>query len=289
MRTPLHSTSSLVRGRRPLVAIFSLLLYLGSSLAVKSESEPLPELWFPVGEELTYRIYWGVIPVAKTVATSEWVEEDGRTLLAIRYRTRSNKVIATVYPVNDLIESIIDPVTFLPVRFTKKLSEGRYETEETTLFDHEAGEAHWHSFKHDSDKTFPIEKDTRCLVSFSYFLRKKEFVPKEKQEYRVMADDKIYDLWLNVGKYTRVKLPRYGKRSSIEIEPEAAFDGLFIRTGKINLWVSNDERKLLTQATAKVPVASIRLVLDRVRGPGDDHWILPGDEQEDDEEDEQGE
>lgn len=289
MRKTFQLASPWAGVRLPVAAVFSLLLYFFSSVAVKSESEPFPELWFPVGEELIYRVYWGVIPVARTVATSAWVEEDGRTLLAIRYRTRSNKVIATVYPVDDLIESIIDPVTFLPVRFTKKLSEGRYKTEETTTFDHAAGEAYWHSFKHDSDKTFLIEKDTRCLVSFSYFLRKKDFIPKEKQEYRVMADDKIYDLWLNIGNYTRVKLPRYGKRSSIEIEPEAAFDGLFVRTGKINLWVSNDERKLLTQATAKIPVASIRLVLDRVRGPGDDHWILPGDEQEDDEEDEQGE
>ena len=53
-----------------------------------------------------------MVSVGTCRITTQWVEEDGRTLLAIRYRTRSNKVIAVIYPVDDKIESIVDPETF---------------------------------------------------------------------------------------------------------------------------------------------------------------------------------
>ena len=57
------------------------------------------------------------------------------------------------------------------------------------------------------------------------------------------------------------------------LEPEAAFEGLFVRKGKMRLWVSEDDRRLITKATIKVPVASLVLKLKEVTGPGDDIWV----------------
>lgn len=249
------------------------------------EEAPLPELWFPVGEELVYRILWGRIGVGRSVATTEWVEEDGRTLLAIRLRTRTNRVLSRLYPVDDHIESLIDPHTFLPVRFTVNFSQGRYRKHEITEFDHEAGVAHWRSLIRDREDTFELEDDTRCLVSFSYYLRQHPFEEGKRQHFRVMADDKIYDLWLESRGLDRIRLRHYGRVPSIELEPEAAFEGIFVRRGRMTLWVSDDERRIVTQMQAAVPVASVRLVLHRVRGPGNDDWTIDVDDDDDDDED----
>lgn len=233
----------------------------------------MPALWFPVGEELIYRIYWGPVPVGTTRVTTEWVEEEGRRLVAIRYRTRSNKVIEKIYPVDDFIESLVDPAKFLPVRFTKKLSEGRYHVEEVTTFDHARLTAHWISKLKNKAKDFAIEADTRDIVSLMYYLRSAPFVPGENRHIRVMADEKIYDLWVKVGKVEGVNLPAYGKVDSFYIEPKAAFQGLFLRQGKAWLWVSTDERRLCTKMVGSARVASIRVVLCEVRGPGTDFWV----------------
>ena len=236
--------------------------------------KPLPDLWFPVGEEIHYRVYWGRIPVGTSVISSRWVEEYGRTLLAIQIRTQSNRVLDRIYPVDDVIESIIDPHTFLPLRFTKNLSEGRYRAHEITKFDYENNIAYWRSLTRDREDTFELEPDTRCLVSFAYYMRKTGFAPGERRHFRVMADDKIYDLWLEARGHDRIRLRNYGRVRSIEVEPEAAFEGLFVRRGRIILWVSSDDRRVLTQMVGEIPVASIRLVLDHVQGPGDDGWML---------------
>ena len=256
--------------------------------SIPQVEEALPESGFIVGEELVYCVYWGFIPVGKTRIVSRWIEEDGRRLLAIRYRTRSNRFIAAIYPVDDLIESIVDPETFLPVRFVKKLKEGRHRNDEITTFDYEKGEARWEDRIKDRSKTYPIDEDTRDIVSFMYFMRSDRFKPGDKKAFRVMADEKIYDLFVSAHDAEKIKLKRFGRVKSIRLEPEAQFQGLFVRKGKVTVWVSDDERHLCTKVVGSVPVASIKVVLWEVRGPGDDFWIRRTNElsgKKDDEED----
>ncbi len=244
------------------------------------EAPPGVDLWFPVGETIRYRIHWGFIPVGTSEATTQWVEHEGRTLLAIRFRTWNHPVIATFYPVDDFLESLIDPETFLPVQFTKHLQEGSYHCHEVTTFDREEGMARWVSKLSGEERTYEIEPDTRDLISFMYNMRRKRLEPGTKKDFQVMADEKIYDLHVRAADIEKIKLPHYGKVRSLRIEPQAAFEGLFVRKGKMTLWVSRDERRLLTKVSAKIPVASIHLKLESVRGPGDDRWIREAPEEE---------
>jgi hypothetical protein len=229
-------------------------------------------LGWQVGEKLTYRIYWGRIPVGTSVATSEWVEYEGRRLLALRMRTQSNRFIEKIYPVDDTIESLTDPVTLLPVRFTKKISEGDSRYHEVTTFDHADGVATWESKLTGKQKTIQIGRHTRDLPSLMYSLRGAHFVPGATVELQVVTDNKLYDVWLRVGEYENIKLPLYGKVRTIRMEPDAAFQGLFVRKGRLWMWVSDDPRCLMAQMSASIPVASIRAVLEKVEGPGDDAW-----------------
>jgi hypothetical protein len=194
-------------------------------------------------------------------------------VLAIRVRTQSNKVIEKLYPVDDTIESLIDPATLLPLQFTKNLSEGSHRKHEVTVFDHAAGVARWESRISGKKKEFPIEATTRDIPSFMYAMRTHQYQVGQKEHHRIMADEKIYDLWLAVQKRETLDLPRYENIKTLKIEPEAAFDGLFVRKGRMWIWVSEDARCLATKVVAEVPVATVRAVLMSVEGPGDDAWI----------------
>lgn len=237
-------------------------------------------LWFPVGETINYNVIWGGIVVARTISSSEWIEEDGRRLIAIRFRTKSNRAISLIYPVDDLIESVIDPETFLPVRFTKNLREGRYRCHEVTTFDHELGVATLENRREETTRQYGIDDDTRDLVSFMYSMRTASFPVGSRQLFRVMADEKLYDLHVKALKRERIRLPRFGKVETVLLEPEATFEGLFVRKGKMKLWVSEDDRRLIAKASIKVPVASLVLKLIKVTGPGDDMWVRKSLEEE---------
>ena len=234
-------------------------------------------LWFPVGEKLTYRIYWGVIPVGSSVVSTEWVEEGGRKLIAIRFRTRTTDFMTKIYPVDDFLESVIDPETFLPLRFAKRLSEGKYRCDELTEFDHANQKAVWTAKTSGKKKEFPIDADTRDIITFMYFMRADKFLPKTTTNFRVMSDEKVYDLVVKAGEVEKFRVSDFGWVKSIRLDPEAAFQGMFVRSkGQVTMWISNDARRICTKMSAHVPVANVSLLLSKVEGPGDDFWARGG-------------
>jgi hypothetical protein len=223
-----------------------------------------PELWFPVGEEMTYRIYWGFIPVGESVVTTEWVEKDGRLLLVIRIVSKTNKVLSKIYPVEDTLESIIDPQTFLPVQFMKNMKEGDYRAHEVTRFDHAAGKARLTSITNGKIKEYEIESDTRDLISFMYYMRQFDMEPGRNMQQRVMADEDIYDITIEPLKYEDVKTVDGERIRSLKVEPKAEFNGLFVRKGRGWMWISQEGRRIVTKIAAEVPVANVKLLLDQV-------------------------
>jgi hypothetical protein len=229
---------------------------------------PAPELWFPIGEELVYDIYWGKIHVGQSRATTDWVEEDGRRLLRVRLRTRTNKVLSLIYPVNDHIESRIDPNGFIPVLFVKNLSEGRNRNHEETRFNHAAGVACWTNLLNGKSAEFPIAKDTRDIPALMYYLRQQDLQTGTNYDFKVMADEKIYDMTLETLQEETVSLPVYGKVRSLRMEPKATFGGVFVNKGRMWVWVSRDERRVATKISAEVPVARVHLYLREILGPG---------------------
>lgn len=265
-------------------ALAALFLLLAAGLPARAEEGGATNLWFPVGEGLEYRAYWGVIPVAYATVTNDWVELNGKTYLSIRMRTRSNDFLSKIYPVDDHLESVIDPETFLPVKFTKRLKEGRYWTHEETTFDHANKKATWRSIKSGNVKELDIESDTRDLISFMYSMRKGEFLkPGDEMQFRVMADEKIYDLGVRAEKLDKFRVSDYGWLESMKIEPIATFGGLFVRhKGRAWMWISPDTRRIVTKISVSIPVANVNVLISKVTGPGDDFWVKGVEPGEDD-------
>lgn len=253
---------------------FIVSVFLAADCFGNTGDEEYPNFWLPVGECITYKIQWGIFPVAETRVTTEWIREEERTLLAIKARTRTYSFFDTFCPVNDFIESIVDPETFTPLRFSKNLSEGRYRLNEITTFDHENRIAHWKHLIKNDEKDFAIEPDTRDLLSFMFFMRSQKLEPNRSYHFSVMADEKLYDLYVNTKNYVQLNLSRFGRVRSLYIQPEAKFQGFFVRVGRLQVWISDDKRCICTKAIAKAAViGTIRMILEKVEGPGDDFWI----------------
>ncbi len=229
---------------------------------------------FPVGEQLTFSASWNGIPVAEIRTVTEMDTYKGREVLAIRMSTRTYAFFNPVFKVDDFHESLVDPATFRPIQFTKNLKEGRYSCHEVTTFDFETMQAHYEHQTSGKTKTYDIDENTRDILSFMYFMRSEPLHENSAPQYRVMADEKLYDLTLRTKAEEYISLENYKRRVlSLELVPEAAFDGLFVSKGKATVWVSRDARRLLTFAKIKVPFGRARIRLKSVRGPGNDFWI----------------
>ncbi|MGA0334440.1 MAG: DUF3108 domain-containing protein [Kiritimatiellia bacterium] len=260
--------------------VFLLLLFGLNAVRIWADP-PVPpppsvELPFPMGETLTYQIYWGLIAVGESKATTswEWTEESG-WLIRIRFRTVSNGVIAKLYPVDDVVDTYVDPVSLRPLWHRLDLQEGKNVRKSITVFDWERMQAVYTKFhvdKEDEVKTIPLEEGSRDRVSFMDFLRGKPFEDRKTYEFEVLSDYKMYDLTVRVDGTDQVKLEKYGRTESLKLLPEAEFEGVFVRSGKMRLWLSNDEHRLLTKLVLDTPFANVKLLLKNVEGPDAAGW-----------------
>jgi hypothetical protein len=258
--------------RRCISGTVLLALIAGRAAGEQDARAATNAFWFPVGEKLVHRIYWGWIPVGRSVTTTEWIEKDGKRLLAIRMRTRTNKLFDKIRPVNDRVESIVDPESFRPLKFSRLMIRRRKVCNETTVFDHKNKRAEWKSACSGESKTFDIAADTQDVMTFMYYTRREPFPENTEIDRKVMADDGVFDLKLKTRKKEQIKLKTFGRKTSLKIEPRFDFDGLLIDRGKFKLWVSDDKRRVLTKAVIDGKLADIKVVLCQVHGPGDDSW-----------------
>ena len=229
---------------------------------------------FPVGEELSYSVSWNRVPVAKVLMTTEMAEYEGRPVIAIRMRTQTRMFFNKVFKVDDFHESLVDPVTFRPIRFEKNLKEGRKISHELTLFDYETMTASYEDLESGEKATYAIDEGARDILSFMYFMRSSALQENDAPLFRVMADKKIYDLIIRTGKEKRLSVAACDEKvTTLEVEPEASFDGLFVQKGKARLWIARGSRRLMTYAKISVPFGRVRVKLKTVTGPGDDRWV----------------
>jgi len=246
---------------------------IAALICLSAARAPAQAIDLPVGEILHYRLYWGIIPVGTGELSTRWVKKDGRRLVAIRATARTGPVVATIYPVDDLIESLVDPETSLPVQYVQRLSQGREEYHDVTVFDHAGGKAHWRCLRTGVKQEVDIAPDTRDALSLMYRLRTKGVAPGEKASFRVLVDNRLYGLEIEARGVEMVKVPGHGRRACLKVEPKARFGQIFIRKGKMQFWFSRDRRRVCTRIAGQIPLASVKAVLVGVEGPGDDSWV----------------
>lgn len=244
-----------------------LLVFLLSSTLVHAA-----ELWFPVEEQLVHKIYWGFIPVGNGVTTSRLIERDGVKYFQLRIRTKTNSFFDKIRRVDDEVESIVSCDSFLPVSFSRKMVRNRKVCNELTLFDYVKLEGKWRNLCSGEEKSFAIDKDTRDMLTFLYYMRQSRFKENSESDYRVMADEGMFDLKIRTKEKEDVDLPFYGAVSAVSMDPVFDFDGLLVDGGKFMLWVSDDDRCILIKAQIKRMLADIRVVLQQVSGGGSDFW-----------------
>ena len=119
---------------------------------------------------------------------------------------------------------------------------------------------------------YAIPEAPQDSMSIVYFLRGHKLEPHKKYKAVVCADEKVYDLVIESRGTRSLKLSRRagGRRRAIEVEPKAKFKGIFVRKGRMWVWVSDDEYRLLLRMVTKIPLGSLRMVLADARnvGPG---------------------
>lgn len=247
--------------KKPCLISYFLAFSLFSTPLFANEA---PETPGPIlGEKLTFRLRWGLVPVGWCTMHVRSVEEyKGRKVYRIIVKGWSNSFLSTFYKVRDHVETYMDVDGLFTWRFYKKQREGRYRSDEEMVYDQELNHAYYHSFRNGSRKDMKIPPKVQDALSAIYFFRTMPLKVGESVFIDVNADEKNYRLEIQVEKFRKKwKVHRFGVFDAFYVEPIAEFNGLVQRKGKVWVWISADRRRLPLFVKSKLPFGSVTATL----------------------------
>ena len=233
------------------------------SWAGKSDRDPPSSVRpFHIGEQFTYEISWMNIKAGTAVMSVTAVTEENPPLVKLVTTAQSRPAITKFFPVDNRVESILNPETLLPEHLTFRRREGKKnEDMEYTFYQNEGTVI---EVKGGSTQTLPILPHTQDAISCLYYVRS-ELTPRPGSSLtmNVHHDAKNYTLEVLVEKVETIR-GAWGELETVRVLVAMPFQGIFLNQGNIRVWFTNDARRIPLRMKAKLVIGS--LVADLVLG-----------------------
>ena len=235
------------------------------NVAWGGESYPNPHTSarsFQIGEQFTYEIRWMNIKAGTAVMGVTAGTEENHPLIKLVTTAQSSPAITKFFPVDNRVESILNPETLLPEHLTFRRREGKKKEDMEYTFDQKEGTVI--EVKGGSTETLPILPHTHDAISCLYYVRS-ALTPRPgwSLTMNVHHDTKNYTLNVLVEKIETIK-GAWGKLETVRVLVIMPFQGIFLNQGNIRVWFTNDARRIPLRMKAKVVIGS--LVADLVTG-----------------------
>ncbi len=226
----------------------------------------LPSLLFadyhyPIGERATYTIKWGLLTCGTSTISCDEVEAEGQHLIRIRVHAKSNWLVSTLYPVDDTVDCFIDPETQLSVRLEKHTREGGFICKDVLTINRQNNIAQWDSQNLNISTNYPITAGTCDAVSFLYAFRQYAFEENQSRDFPLAVDTALHGITITAKNTDEKKIGDTGKVLCRKFIATPKRDDLFVRKIPKEIWITEDDRKILAKMVVKVPVGSVRIVL----------------------------
>ncbi|HEV8540566.1 MAG TPA: DUF3108 domain-containing protein [Nitrospiraceae bacterium] len=240
-------------------ALSLLALYLSSPVVfVAAEPASIPKAVRPFspGERFTYSIAWFRLGAGNAVLeVAESPPIHGQPTLKLLTTATSGPIVTTFYPVDNRVESVVDAASLRPYRFVFHRREGKKKNDFDVIFHH--AEGHVAATKDGQTETLPIPPDAHDPISVLYYVRSlPSLTPGSSHVLNVHHDKKNYRVEIKVEEIEKVKGP-WGKVEAIRVLAIMPFQGIFLNEGNIQVWLTNDARRIPVMMKAKVVIGSV--------------------------------
>lgn len=211
---------------------------------------------FGVGERLEYDVRFGALRVGN--AHMEVVALDnlrGRPVWHTAFWVQGGNFL---YRVNDVYESWMDTETLSSLRFLQDLEEGGKNTERRFEIYPERA-----VFIQTSDEPAKEEPSVRQPLddgSFLYFVRTIPLVVGQTYDFNRYFRPDRNPVRIRVLRKERIRVPA-GTFDAIVIQPVIKTKGIFSENGHAEIWLSDDERRIMLQLKSKLSFGSLNLYL----------------------------
>ena len=224
---------------------------------------PAPARALRAGESLRFSVQYGFIH-----AGSAWLEipevrqYQGHEVYLLVARAESNAFFSRLYKVRERIESYWDRHGLYSRRYVEDRREGKFRQQNDIVFDTVRNEA-----VYSDGRSFPVPARVQDALSAFYYFRTQALPLGGSIVFHYHASRKSQPLQVRVLGRERIETPA-GSFSCVAVEPVLKAGGIFKSSGRLVIWVTDDERRMPVLMKSKVAIGSISVVLVEARAGG---------------------
>lgn len=224
---------------------------------------------YGVGEFFKFRIHYGIVNAGYATLEVKDATLSGKKTFHVVGRGYTTGMSRFFFKVDDLYESYIDKETRNPYQFVRKIDEGGYTKNQEGFFNQSINKVVVKDYKHKTEKTLYVPKNTQDILSTFYYLRNHPNIDKLKIGESV-AIDMFFD-----DETTKFKLKFMGRENittKFGVVPAMIFRPL-VQSGRVfkeqeslTVWISDDDNKVPLRIKASLAVGSIKADIEAYKG-----------------------
>lgn len=220
---------------------------------------------FHAGETLTYDISWSNLISAGTVTTIVEKKQlaEGREVFRFVVLGHTVGSIDKMFPVNDRVESVYDPLLMQSLSYSLEESYGRRKRIRVMEFD-PAMKTVATKLNEDPTETLTAPERVQDSLSAFYYLRTTEDLVVGKHiDIEVVDGNKNWLIEVHVlGKETIITPA--GTFATIKVKTHPLYKGVFMNKGEVFAWLTDDSRKIPVLMKGSITVGSFVFTLTRM-------------------------
>jgi hypothetical protein len=259
------NTRKAISGRLPVLLLtFLAIVYPATGNEMETPAgaphNPRSVPVFQPGERLEFSISWmGINAGSAILEVGSEVRIGEEKAYHITSTARSNDFISRFFPVEDRVETFMDPERLFPLKFLLHQREGRRVKERQVFYDQVRHKVT--QLEEGKEEIFEIEPGAQDALSALYFFRTLPIPsPGESVIIKVHEGDKNWDLEVRILDKERIDAP-VGSFNTVKTIVKARYEGVFMNKGDITVWFTDDPRHVPVQMQSRVVIGSVKATL----------------------------
>jgi hypothetical protein len=230
----------------------------------QDEATKTKEVAFKAGEQITYKLKYGIFSAAEAVIKVENspLKFDDHPALHINASAKTVGTFNLLFKVRNEYHSYIDPVTLLPYYYSENRQESSYKHSDRVTFDRKKNVI-------TADKgEFPFKGNVFDFLSCYYFARNVDVAGLkigEKLDLRYFLEDGVHSLTINYLGKEQVKCG-LGTFNCLKFNPTIIPGRIFKKNSKLYLWITDDKNRIPIKAHVELVVGSLVMDLSQASG-----------------------
>ncbi len=259
------NTDRLVRHLLPLLTLLAVGgIQRAGAQSAPSDVDPVEAWRFPVGERMEFSVSWGRVRLGEGSIEVEAIDSiDDRETYRVAMEAWGGPPF---YRVQDRQVSWIRPQPLSSVRFEQRLSEGSYKRDTRYSFDldgmtydrHDIVDGEWRA--RNEETAVPILEGALDDVSFLFFARLLPLEVGQRYEFDRYFKESGNPVIIEVLRREEIRVPA-GTFQTIVVRPIIQTGGAFGDGGEAELYLTDDDRRLIVRLKTSMAVGSGNLFL----------------------------